>query len=166
MARGTVRIAEAVQLTVLAQPPLRIVERYYLAFAVLMRAGPGTMTQADLEKRCQAMAQSMVTRKDSYSSEFFDRSLFESFVGLLRRRAVITPDGEGRLLFDGVLDRIADDAQLVLSAQVRHGVLQVVNGESGRGSPRRVRRQSTSSALRAHSLPTRWRSSAAVRPAP
>jgi glycerol-3-phosphate O-acyltransferase len=120
--------AEAAQLPVLAQPTLQIIERYYLAIALLLRAGSGAVTQAELEKRCQQMAQRMTTLHGLHSPEFFDRSLFESFLSLLRRRGVIRADGEGKLVFDEALDRIADDAQLVLSEQLRHSILQVVHG--------------------------------------
>jgi hypothetical protein len=41
---------------------------------------------------------------------------------------VIRTDGEGRLVFDEVLGRVAEDAQLVLSEQLRHSILQVVHG--------------------------------------
>jgi len=34
----------------------------------------------------------------------------------------------GRLLFDEVLIRVAADAQLVLSEQIRHSILQVTHG--------------------------------------
>jgi glycerol-3-phosphate O-acyltransferase len=70
----------------------------------------------------------MVTLYGFYSPEFFDRSLLEGFLGLLRRRGVIRADGEGKLVFDDALSRIADDARLVLSEQIRHSVLQVVHG--------------------------------------
>jgi glycerol-3-phosphate O-acyltransferase len=120
--------AEAAQLPVLAQPTRQIIERYYLAIALLLRAGSGAVTQAELEKRCQQMAQRMTTLHGLHSPEFFDRSLFESFLSLLRRRGVIRADGEGKLVFDEALDRIADDAQLVLSEQLRHSILQVVHG--------------------------------------
>ncbi|HMA13046.1 MAG TPA: 1-acyl-sn-glycerol-3-phosphate acyltransferase, partial [Steroidobacteraceae bacterium] len=120
--------AEAVQLSLLAQPTLQTIERYYLAIALLLRAGSGVLTQAELEKRCQQMAQRMVTLYGFYSPEFFDRSLFEGFLSLLRRRGVLRADGDGRLVFDDVLSRIADDAQLVLSEQLRHSILQVVHG--------------------------------------
>ena len=33
-----------------------------------------------------------------------------------------------KLVFDEVLERIASDAQLVLSEQLRHSILQVVHG--------------------------------------
>jgi glycerol-3-phosphate O-acyltransferase len=120
--------AEAVQLSMLAQPTLQIIERYYLAIALLLRAGSGVLSQSELEKSCQQMAQRMRTLYGFYSPEFFDRSLFDGFLGLLRRRGVIRADAEGKLVFDEVLVRIADDAQLVLSEQIRHSVLQVVHG--------------------------------------
>jgi glycerol-3-phosphate O-acyltransferase len=119
---------EAMQLSLLAQPMLQAIERYYLAIALLLRAGSGMLTQAELEQRCQDMARRMVTLYGFYSPEFFDAALFEEFLSLLRRRGVIRADGEGRLVFDEVLERIASDAQLVLSEQLRHSILQVVHG--------------------------------------
>jgi glycerol-3-phosphate O-acyltransferase len=120
--------SQAMQLSLLAQPTLQTIERYYLAIALLLRAGSGVVTQPDLEKRCQEMAQRMVTLYGFYSPEFFDRSLFEGFLALLRRRGVIRADANGKLVFDDVLERIASDAQLVLSEQLRHSILQVVHG--------------------------------------
>jgi glycerol-3-phosphate O-acyltransferase len=116
------------QLSLLAQPMLQTIERYYLAIALLIRAGSGTVTQAALEQRCQQMAQRMVTLYGFYSPEFFDRTLFEGFIDLLRARDVLRLDGEGKLAFDGVLTRIASDAQLVLSEALRHSILQVTHG--------------------------------------
>jgi hypothetical protein len=40
---------------------------------------------------------------------------------------VVRADGEGRLQFDDVLVRIADDAQMVLSEALRHSILQVTH---------------------------------------
>jgi len=119
---------EAMQLSLLAQSTLQTIERYYLAIALLRRAGSGVLTQAELEKQCQQMAARMLTLYGFDSPEFHDRALFEGFIGLLRRRGVLKADGEGRLLFDEVIDRIADDSQLVLSDQLRHSILQVVHG--------------------------------------
>jgi glycerol-3-phosphate O-acyltransferase len=61
------------------------------------------------------------------SPEFFDRTLFENFIDLLRARGVVTLDEAGRLQFDDVLIRVAADAQLVLSEQLRHSILQVTH---------------------------------------
>ncbi|HEV7633066.1 MAG TPA: glycerol-3-phosphate 1-O-acyltransferase PlsB [Steroidobacteraceae bacterium] len=119
---------QAMQLSLLAQPTILTIERYYLAIALLNKAGTGQITQSELENRTQQMANRMVTLYGFYSPDFFDRSLFESFIGLLRRRGVIRVDGEGKLAYDDVLSRIADDAQLVLSEALRHSILQVMHG--------------------------------------
>ncbi len=120
--------AEAVQLSMLAQPMLQTLQRYYLAIALLLHAGSGTIAQAELGARCQQMARRIVTLYGFYSPEFFDRTLFDGFLAQLRRRGVIRGDAEGRLVFDDVLERVAEDAQLVLSEQLRHSILQVVHG--------------------------------------
>ena len=120
--------AEAVQLSLLARPTIQTIERYYLPIALLLKAGSGQITQPVLQKRCEQTAQQMVTLYGFYAPEFFDRTLFEGFVSLLRRRGVIRSDAEGRLAFDDVLVRIAEDAQLVLSEPLRHSILQVTHG--------------------------------------
>jgi glycerol-3-phosphate O-acyltransferase len=120
--------AAAMQLSLLAQSTIQTIERYYLAIALLIRSGSGVMTQKRLEENCQLMAQRMTMLHGLNSPEFFDASLFESFIDLLRSREVIRTDQEGRLLFDDVLLRVEADAQLVLSEQIRHSILQVTHG--------------------------------------
>jgi glycerol-3-phosphate O-acyltransferase len=51
--------------------------------------------------------------------------LFANFIDLLRERGVIRVGAAGNLEFDEVLVRVAADAQLVLSEQIRHSILQV-----------------------------------------
>jgi len=120
--------AEAMQLSLLARPTIQIIERYYLPIALLLQAGSAQLTQAALQQRCQQVARQMVTLYGFYAPEFFDKTLFEGFVSLLRRRGVLRTDPEGRIVFDEVLRRIADDAQLVLSETLRHSILQVTHG--------------------------------------
>jgi glycerol-3-phosphate O-acyltransferase len=119
---------EAMQLSLLAQPMLQTIERYYLVVALLLRAGTAQLTQPELAQRCHEMAGRMVALYGVRSPEFFDRSLFDGFVGLLRRQGVVRADAEGRLVFGAELALIADDAQLVLSEQLRNGILQLVHG--------------------------------------
>jgi glycerol-3-phosphate O-acyltransferase len=119
--------AEATQLSLLAQSTVQIVERYYLAIALLVRAGSAQMNQKVLAERCQLMAQRMTLLYGFNSPEFFDRALFANFIDLLRKREVLRTDNEGKLLFDEVLVRVAEDAELVLSEQIRHSILQVVH---------------------------------------
>jgi glycerol-3-phosphate O-acyltransferase len=117
----------AMQLSLLAQTTIQTIERYYLAIALLIRDGSGAITQKVLEERCQLMAQRMTMLYGFNSPEFFDRTLFQNFIDLLRARGVVTLDEAGRLQFDDVLIRVAADAQLVLSEQLRHSILQVTH---------------------------------------
>jgi glycerol-3-phosphate O-acyltransferase len=119
---------KAMQLSLLAQATIQTIERYYLAVALLLQAGSGAITQAALEERCQLMGQRMTMLYGFNSPEFFDRTLFENFIDLLRARGVIRAGSGALLEFDEVLERVAADAQLVLSEQIRHSILQVTQG--------------------------------------
>jgi glycerol-3-phosphate O-acyltransferase len=115
----------AMQLSMLAQATIQTIERYYLAISLLLKAGSGAITQKALEQQCQLAAQRMNMLYGFNSPEFFDRALFENFIDLLRERAVVKAGEGGTLEFDEVLVRVAADAQLVLSEQIRHSILQV-----------------------------------------
>lgn len=119
--------AQAMQLSLLAQATIQTIERYYLAVALLVQAGSGQITQSALEQRCQLTAQRMTMLYGLNSPEFFDRTLFENFLDLLRARQVIRSDAAGRLEFDEVLLRVISDAQFVLSEQIRHSILQITH---------------------------------------
>ncbi len=117
---------QALQLSLLAQATVQTIERYYMAVSQLVRAGSGAIDQVTLEKRCQLTAQRMTQLYGLNSPEFFDRALFAHFIGLLLRRGVISANAAGNLEFDEVLLRVAQDAQLVLSEQLRHSILQLM----------------------------------------
>jgi glycerol-3-phosphate O-acyltransferase len=119
---------EAVQLSVLAHTTLEVVERYYLAIALLLQAGSGQITQEALERRCHLMGSRMALLYELRSPEFFDRGMFRQFIDLLRRRAVLRTDEQGHLVYEADLLAVAADARLVLSEQIRHSVLQVTHG--------------------------------------
>jgi glycerol-3-phosphate O-acyltransferase len=120
---------EAIRLSVLAQATIQTLERYYLAIALLLQAGSGTITHEALEERCHLMAQRMTVLYGLNSPEFVDKSLFRNFIELLRRRNVIQLSEDRRLLFGDPLLGVAADAQLVLSEQIRHSILQVTLGQ-------------------------------------
>jgi glycerol-3-phosphate O-acyltransferase len=115
----------AMQLSMLAQSTIQTIERYYLAISLLLKAGSGNITQKALEQQCHLAAQRMNMLYGFNSPEFFDRALFENFIDLLRERGVLKAGEGGNLEFDEVLVRVAADAQLVLSEQIRHSILQV-----------------------------------------
>ena len=118
---------KAVQLSLLAQATIQTIERYYLAVALLLQAGSGQITQYALEERCQLLGQRMTMLYGFNSPEFFDRTMFENFIDLLRARGVIRVAEGGKLHFDDVLTHVAQDAQLVLQEQIRHSILQVTH---------------------------------------
>ncbi len=119
---------EAVQISVLAQATVPILERYYLALALLLKAGSGRLSQEALERQCQLMAQRMALLYEINSPEFFDRALFRNFIALLRDRQVLAVNEDDRLEFEpAMLEAIVADAQVVLNEQVRNSILQVVH---------------------------------------
>ena len=120
---------EAIRLSVLAQATIQTLERYYLAIALLLQAGSDVITQEALEERCHLMAQRMSVLYGLNSPEFFDKSLFRNFLELLRKRNVIQISPEKKLLFGEPLLAVGADAQLVLSEQIRHSILQVTLGQ-------------------------------------
>jgi len=119
---------EAVQLSILGQATVPILERYYLALALLLKAGSGRLTPEALERQCELMAKRMAMLYEINSPEFFDRALFRNFIEQLRRHGVLTITDEEKLGFDGpMLEAIVSDAQSVLNEQVRNSILQVVH---------------------------------------
>jgi glycerol-3-phosphate O-acyltransferase len=119
---------EAMRLSLLAAATIQMIERYYLAIALLTQAGSGNIGQDALERRCHLMAQRMSLLYGLNSPEFFDKSLFRNFIDLLRRRGVIMISPDGALVFGEPLLGVAADAQFVLSEQIRHSILQVTLG--------------------------------------
>ncbi len=120
---------EAIQLSLLAEATIQTIERYYLVIALLLQAGSGAISQEALEQRCHLMAQRMSLLYGLNSPEFFDKSLFRNFIDLLCLRQVVQKSATGELQFAEPLLGVAADAQIVLSEQIRHDILQVTLGQ-------------------------------------
>jgi glycerol-3-phosphate O-acyltransferase len=120
---------EAIRLSLLAQATIQTLERYYLAIALLLQAGSGAIDPSALEERCHLMAQRMTVLYGLNSPEFVDKSLFRNFIDLLIQRKVIQMSEDKKLMFGEPLLGVAADAQLVLSEQIRHSILQVTLGQ-------------------------------------
>ena len=73
------------------------------------------------------MAQRITMLYGFNSPEFSDRAMFDNFIALLLRRKVVGADEHGNLVYDEVLERVAADAEFVLSEQIRHSILQVTH---------------------------------------
>jgi glycerol-3-phosphate O-acyltransferase len=57
--------------------------------------------------------------------EFFDKSLFRGFIQKLRERKVVWTDESGKLDFDSALADVTRDAKVILSREIRHGILKL-----------------------------------------
>jgi glycerol-3-phosphate O-acyltransferase len=126
--RPAAESSEAVQLSVLGRITVPILERYYIAISLLLRAGSGRLTQDALERQCQLTAQRMAMLYELNSPEFFDRALFGLFIERLVARGVIAVGADERITFEpGVLEAVSSDAQIVLHEQIRNSILQVVH---------------------------------------
>jgi glycerol-3-phosphate O-acyltransferase len=119
---------QAIQLSVLARASVPIIERYYLAVSLLLKAGSGRLTQQGLERQCELMAQRMSLLYELNAPEFFERAQFGTFLALALARKVLSQAPDGTLTYDpAMIEAIVHDAQLVLHEQIRNSILQVVH---------------------------------------
>ena len=125
LTRGPGQGDAAFQLRVVAQSLLQAIERYYIAIAALVRNGPGVLTAGELENLCTLTAQRLSLLHELKAPEFFDKSLFRGFIQKLRERQVIWTDADGKLVYQTELENIVRDAKIVLSREIRHGILKL-----------------------------------------
>jgi glycerol-3-phosphate O-acyltransferase len=100
-------------------------ERYYIAMSVLAKNGPGTLGTSELESLCQLAAQRLSLLYAPAAPEFFDKSLFRSFILKLRELRLVWPDPNNKLVFDERLDAWARDAKVILGRELRHTIEKV-----------------------------------------
>jgi len=90
-----------------------------------VRNGPNTLSAGELENLCTLTAQRLSLLHELNAPEFFDKSLFRGFIQKLRERRVIRADDNGKLEFDAALEDIVRDAKVILSREIRHGILKL-----------------------------------------
>jgi glycerol-3-phosphate O-acyltransferase len=115
----------AFRLRALARNLLPAIERYYIGLALLVKNGPHTVSAGELETLCWLTAKRLSLLHELNAPEFFDRSLFRGFIQKLRERRVIRADENGKLVFDAELNTVAKDARVILSREIRHGILKL-----------------------------------------
>ncbi len=125
VSRGPGQSNAAFRLRALAHTLLPGIERYYIGLALLVKNGPRTLTAGELENLCALTAQRLSLLHELNAPEFFDKSLFRGFIQKLRERRVVWADENGKLDFDTELDVVVKDARVVLSREIRHGILKL-----------------------------------------
>jgi len=123
--RGPGQSDAAYQLRVIGHSMLQAFERYYIAIAALVRNGPRTLSSGELETLCTLIAQRLSLLQELNAPEFFDKSLFRGFIQKLRELRVVWTDDSGKLDFDTALEDVTRDAKVILSREIRHGILKL-----------------------------------------
>jgi glycerol-3-phosphate O-acyltransferase len=113
------------QLSIMGYALLQTFERYYITVAILAKNGTGTLTRGELERLCFLTAQRLSQLNDFASPEFSDRQLFRQFIALLRDNGVLTTNEDEKLEFNEMIQQISDDAEYILSKEIRHGIIRV-----------------------------------------
>jgi glycerol-3-phosphate O-acyltransferase len=116
---------DAVLLHALARVIIPTLERYYIAIAILRRNGSDHITTTELESSSTQMAERMSILHGLNAPEFFDKTLFRNFINNLRKERIIEVNDEGKITYGPNMDRIGEDARLVLNAELRQSILQV-----------------------------------------
>ncbi len=115
----------AFQLLMLGQSMVPMLQRFYLAIALLVKNGSGIVTREKLETLCMKSAQRLAMIYGLHSPDFFDKALFHDFIRTLRDREVVRTNAAGFLEFDDGINRIGEDARLVLGEEIRHSILSL-----------------------------------------
>ena len=118
--------SEFVMLSLLARSIIQILERFYMASALLLNFPNGSQTAEQLEALCTVMAQRLSILHGLNAPEFFDKTLFRQFIQRLIDLRVVRPGDEGHLHYAAGLEDIAENiAKRVLSAEIRLSIRQV-----------------------------------------
>jgi len=112
-------------LRVLAHSLLQTFQRYYVVIAILSKNGPGTLSTGELETLCHLTAQRMALLHELSGPEFGDRSLFKSFIQMLKAEAIVSTDDQGKLVFAQELNQLGLDARIILSRELRQGIVAI-----------------------------------------
>ena len=116
------------QLQVLATPVEQSLERYFMTLALLAQQGSGNLTAEEVVDLCHLLGQRLSVLYADDIPDFFDRSLFTSFVNALIRLDYLQTDAEtGVLTFDERINNIAHYAKYILSPDMMQILQQVAS---------------------------------------
>jgi len=110
---------------ILSRFVIQTLERYHIALGILRKYGSGKLTAAELEEQSTLLAERMSILFGLNAPEFFDKTLFRSFIANMEKNEVLIADEDGRLCYGEGLDEVAEDARLVLSVEKRQAIQQI-----------------------------------------
>jgi glycerol-3-phosphate O-acyltransferase len=107
---------------------LQTFERYFITITVLSHRGSGTLNAGELEELCILYAQRISMLHEFDAPEFYDKTLFRTFIENLHQEGLVSEGETQRLEFGPELENLSAGARLVMSTELRHGILQVASG--------------------------------------
>ena len=125
LCRGPGQTDAVYQLRAIAHSLQQAFERYYIAIAILVKNGPGTLSAGELENLCHLTAQRLSLLYAPAAPEFFDRTLFRGFIQKLRELGIVRLGEGGKLVFEARLGDWAKDARVILGRELRHAVMKI-----------------------------------------
>ena len=120
---GTLRFAQINLLARVISPTLEV---YYLTLALLARSGAKTIPKAELEKRCQLMAQRVAMIHEINSPDYSDKNLIANFIDTLIHIDYVKVYGTEDLAFSEVFQRSDKRIRLLLSRATRSNIMQML----------------------------------------
>ena len=115
------------RLRLLANTLMQVLERFYIALALLSNAGSGNLERRTLLAACRGTADRISTLYRINAPEFSDVRLFEGFLQGLSDDDVVAEDGDGKLSFDARVDELLRAARSVIAEELREGLRQAVS---------------------------------------
>ena len=116
-----------IMLTVLSRAIIQTLERFYMTISLLISNGSEVIEQTTLENQARDLAQRLSIIHGLNAPEFFDKSLFKGFIEQLRKNNVIEISQTNKLVFDGQVKQVAEEAFKVLSIEIRHSIHQATH---------------------------------------
>ena len=102
------------QLAVLAAPVRQSLERYYMTMALISQRGSGNISIRQVEELSHLVGQRLSVLYEFNSPEFFDKSLFQSFVKVLTEQGYIKTNEDHAIVYSEQFSNVAQYANLVL----------------------------------------------------
>ncbi|MFK0570743.1 glycerol-3-phosphate 1-O-acyltransferase PlsB [Endozoicomonas sp.] len=116
--------SEYIMLNVLSRSIVQTLERFYMVISLLLRNGSGNIEAEALEHQSGVLAQRLSIIHGLNAPEFFDKSLFRSFIAQMQHHDVLDITQTNKLVFGDNIQQIADQAHFLLTTEIRHSIDQ------------------------------------------
>ena len=127
--------SEYIMLSVFSRSIIQTLERFYMVVSLLQRNGSGNIEAEALEHQSGVLAQRLSIIHGLNAPEFFDKSLFRSFICRLQQHGILEITQTSKLVFDDNIGEISELAHFLLSTEVRHSIDQTSRYGTQEGFP-------------------------------